>query len=116
MKRSYLSLMKDRGFVAFLGTQFLSALNDNLLKWILTFMAMDHMLKGGSSQDGANLEHISEIFIFPSLLFTGLAGWLADNYSKSKVLIVSKSFEIVVMGLAFWALQSGYFAPPLFVL
>jgi acyl-[acyl-carrier-protein]-phospholipid O-acyltransferase/long-chain-fatty-acid--[acyl-carrier-protein] ligase len=116
MKKTYATLLKEKGFSAFLGTQFMSALNDNLLKWVITFMVMAGLLKGGAATDGANLASISLIFILPSLVFTGLAGWMADNFSKRKVLIFTKAFEMLVMVLAWFALRSGQFIPPLFVL
>src|SRR5689334_3042724 len=108
-QRNYLSLLSQKGFSAFLATQFMSALNDNLLKWVIIFMVMKGLLQGASPNDGANLERISEVFILPSLFFTGLAGWLADNYNKREVLISTKAFEMVIMGLAWLALRSGQF-------
>jgi acyl-[acyl-carrier-protein]-phospholipid O-acyltransferase/long-chain-fatty-acid--[acyl-carrier-protein] ligase len=109
MKRSYTQLLKQRGFSAFLGTQFLSALNDNILKYLISFMVMAGMLSGGASSDGANLQLISEVFIFPTLLFSGVAAWMADNHSKRSVLISTKAFEILVMALAWGSLRLGHF-------
>jgi acyl-[acyl-carrier-protein]-phospholipid O-acyltransferase/long-chain-fatty-acid--[acyl-carrier-protein] ligase len=108
--------MKDRGFSAYLGTQFLSALNDNLLKWVITFLVKAKMTFGGSGNEGLDLERISLAFILPSLLFTGLAGYLADSFNKRKVLIITKAFEIGTMGLAWLALRSGSFQLQLGVL
>jgi acyl-[acyl-carrier-protein]-phospholipid O-acyltransferase/long-chain-fatty-acid--[acyl-carrier-protein] ligase len=110
MERSnYLTLMRRKGFGAFLGTQFMGALNDNLLKWVIIFLAGAGMSLGASPIESTNLRDISLAFIVPSLIFTGLAGFLADNFNKRRVLILTKAFEIGTMGLAWFALRSGQF-------
>ncbi len=63
-----------------------------------------------------DLRNISLAFILPSLVFTGLAGYLADNFNKRKVLIFTKAFEIGTMGLAWLALRSSDFHLQLAVL
>lgn len=104
---SYKSLLRQNGFTAFLVTQFLGALNDNLLKWSITFLAMAGMLAGASGDQALDLERISLAFIVPALIFSGMAGWLADSFSKRRVLIATKAFEIGIMGLAWAALRAG---------
>ena len=47
------------------------------------------------------------LFVLPYLLFSGYAGGVADSFNKRTVLIVAKSFEILVMLAAFAALGSG---------
>ena len=113
---NYLTLLKRKGFGAFLGTQFMGALNDNLLKWVIIFLAGAGMSSGASSVESANLRDISLAFILPSLIFTGLAGFLADNLNKRKVLIITKAFEIGTMSLAWFALRAGNFQLQLGVL
>ncbi|MEK7307158.1 MAG: MFS transporter, partial [Nitrospirota bacterium] len=43
----------------------------------------------------------------PFLLFSGYAGHLADTFNKRRVLIITKSLEIIAMGLGLFALLSG---------
>jgi acyl-[acyl-carrier-protein]-phospholipid O-acyltransferase/long-chain-fatty-acid--[acyl-carrier-protein] ligase len=98
--RSYLQLIRDRGFGWMLVTQFLGALNDNVYRFMVTFYVIAHV----ADQKDANLyiNLIAALFVLPYLLFSGYAGQLADNFSKRKVLIASKSVEILAMlvGLA----------------
>jgi acyl-[acyl-carrier-protein]-phospholipid O-acyltransferase / long-chain-fatty-acid--[acyl-carrier-protein] ligase len=114
--QGYLSLIRQKGFAAFLATQFLGAFNDNLFKWTLTFLMLAGMVHGAARADASNLSSIAIVFILPTLLFSSLAGWLADNFEKRRVLVVAKSFEILLMLLAWLALRSGDFRLQLGVL
>ena len=110
MERStYASLLKQKGFVPYLSAQFLGALNDNLLKFIIIFLAGAGMSAGSTGKDGLDQTLVSLAFIVPSLLFTGLAGYLADNFNKRRILILTKAFEIGNMGLAWLAFHAGNF-------
>jgi acyl-[acyl-carrier-protein]-phospholipid O-acyltransferase/long-chain-fatty-acid--[acyl-carrier-protein] ligase len=104
--RSYLQLILDKGFGWMLVTQFLGALNDNVYRFIVTFYIIAHT----ASREDANLyiNLIAALFVLPYLMFSGYAGQLADNFSKRKVLIASKSVEILAMlvGLAGFLLGS----------
>jgi len=104
--RSYLQLIRDRGFGWMLVTQFLGALNDNVYRFIVTFYIIAHT----ANRDDANLyiNLIAALFVLPYLMFSGYAGQLADNFSKRTVLIASKSVEILAMlvGLAGFLLGS----------
>lgn len=113
---SYGSLLKQRGFLAFLGTQFLGALNDNLLKYVTIFLATAGLLSGTSGSAGLDLSYISLFAVLPTLLFTGVAGYLADNFEKRRVLVATKSVEIFVMLMAWLALRSGSFQAQVAVL
>lgn len=115
-------LLRDPSFWAMAVTQFLGAFNDNLFKQILLLLAVGAAVQGEAQA----------IFAAAFLLFSGVAGWLADRTSKRKLIIYSKMAEIVVMvagmigfmyypsvGLAgmlvvlfFMGLQSAFFGPP----
>ncbi|MBN2326085.1 MAG: MFS transporter [Candidatus Omnitrophica bacterium] len=114
-------LLSNFGFQSYLWTQFLGALNDNLFKFIVAFLAFE--LVGD-----ANMPLAGAIFILPFLLFSGYAGQAADAFSKRNVLVVTKAMEIFTMSIAlfaFWihsvilalvvlflmALQSTLFSP-----
>ena len=91
-------LLKSGGFQAFLWTQFLGALNDNLYKMVVSLRAVQVAAGGG----GATLSLAGVVFVAPFLLFSGYSGRLADAVSKRSVLVAVKAFEVVVMllGLA----------------
>jgi len=90
-------VLKNRGFLAFLCTQFLGAFNDNAYRIIVSLRAV-HIV-AHADESGKYLALAGAIFVLPSLLFTGYAGHLADVISKCRVLIAVKIFEIAVMAL-----------------
>ena len=61
------------------------------------------MRTGGGS---GYLTLVAFIFILPFFIFSGYAGHIADVFSKRRVLVVTKAFEIIVMGLAILAFLS----------
>src|ERR1700761_4651925 len=95
-KNNFKELLKDWGFQAFLWTQFLGALNDNLYKTVVSLRAV-HM-----AANGGYLSLAGAVFVIPFLLFSGYSGHLADQFSKRRVMIAVKAFEILAMllGLA----------------
>src|SRR3972149_4388300 len=111
----YKDLLKHFGFQSFLWTQFLGAFNDNIYKMVVSLFAVEAAVRGGSG-GSAYLSLAGAVFILPFILFSGYAGHAADVYNKRSVLIVTKSFEIVAMGMAIFALWSGRIDFMLFVL
>jgi acyl-[acyl-carrier-protein]-phospholipid O-acyltransferase/long-chain-fatty-acid--[acyl-carrier-protein] ligase len=93
-------LLKKRGFQAFLWTQFLGALNDNIYKIAVSMRAVHVAATTGSGSEYLSLA--GAVFVAPFLLFSGYSGHLADAVSKRSVLISVKVFEVAVMllGLA----------------
>jgi acyl-[acyl-carrier-protein]-phospholipid O-acyltransferase/long-chain-fatty-acid--[acyl-carrier-protein] ligase len=88
-------LLKNPGFRAFLSTQFLGALNDNLYKTIVSLRAVQVAASAG-------LDYLSlagAVFVLPFLLFSGYSGHLADKISKRTVMISVKVFEIGAMAI-----------------
>src|SRR5262249_46066962 len=107
----YIDILKDRGFFCFFWTQFLGAFNDNFYKIIVTLIALDIPAAiGGGSQ---YIPLIGGLFILPSFLFSGYAGYLADVYSKRTILVAVKVFEIFVMTLGFFAFFADRMEPML---
>ena len=99
--------LKDHkfGFKALLATQFLGAFNDNAFKLVIAFVAIDlFVTKSGGS---LFLSLAGILFSLPFFLFSTYAGYLADHFSKQKIIVVMKFIEIFVMVLGLFALQSG---------
>ncbi|WP_374373343.1 acyl-[ACP]--phospholipid O-acyltransferase [Dongia sp.] len=106
--RSYRRLILDPGFGWMLVTQFLGALNDNIYRFVVSFFAIALAAQQEDGLDAATyLSAIAAMFVLPYLLFSGYAGQLADRYPKRSVLIVTKSLEILAMGLGFVAFVLG---------
>ncbi|MBY0503834.1 MAG: MFS transporter [Bryobacteraceae bacterium] len=102
---SYGTLLRDRGFQSFLWTQFLGAFNDNVFKMIVSVAAVAYTV--GNAEAGSQyLTLTGAVFVLPFLLMAGWAGQLADRFSKSRVLVITKSFEILTMLFAWFALEA----------
>ncbi|MGH7798408.1 MAG: acyl-[ACP]--phospholipid O-acyltransferase [Candidatus Binatia bacterium] len=100
----YIDTLKQPGFFGFFSTQFLGAFNDNFLKIVVSFVALDLAVHGGPGY----VEIIAFLFILPSALFSGYAGHLADVYSKRTILVAVKVCEIVIMVLAIATFFTGH--------
>ncbi|MBB5353225.1 acyl-[acyl-carrier-protein]-phospholipid O-acyltransferase/long-chain-fatty-acid--[acyl-carrier-protein] ligase [Haloferula luteola] len=117
----------NKGFTALMFTQFFGAVNDNLLKGVLSFAVAtggiwaDKLGPGGQSYVGLCLT-------VPFILLSGLAGQVADRTSKRTVSVAMKAAEIAIalvglvaflagnlwLGLAVMlllAIQSTFFGP-----
>ena len=113
---SQFSLLKQRRYAPFFGTQFLGALNDNIFRnglvILITFqgvqvMGMDHTVL-------ANVAAF--LFILPFFLFSATSGQLADKYEKSMLMRRIKLLEIGLMSLAALALYTQQYPILLVVL
>jgi acyl-[acyl-carrier-protein]-phospholipid O-acyltransferase/long-chain-fatty-acid--[acyl-carrier-protein] ligase len=98
----YAALLTDSGFQSFLWTQFLAAFNDNVYKMIVSVGAVE--LAANQLLGSRYLAIAGAVFVLPFLLFAGYAGQLADRFSKTRVLQITKAFEIVIMGVGMIAL------------
>lgn len=94
----FAQLLKDKGFSAYLITQFLGAFNDNLFKQVLILYSLNAVLNNKVDTDYTLLAQ--GLFVLPFLLFSGYAGFFADRFRKHRVLQFTKSIEIVAMLLA----------------
>lgn len=101
---SYSDLLADKGFVGFLVTQFLGALNDNLYRLLVSLLLVE------TAVHGTTISLTGLIFLVPGILFSGYAGYFADKFSKRTVIVVTKCAELVCMMLAMIALEhEGHF-------
>ena len=98
----YAALLGDVGFQSFLWTQFLAAFNDNVYKMIVSVGAVE--LAANQLLGSRYLAIAGAVFVLPFLLFAGYAGQLADRFSKTRVLQITKAFEIAIMGVGIVAL------------
>lgn len=98
----------SRTFIGLMGAQFLGAANDNIFRWLVV-------------QIGKNIvepQHAESIvaagvvmLVLPFILLGGVAGWLADRFSKRTVIVVCKGAELAVIVLGVFAiLQSNIYA------
>jgi acyl-[acyl-carrier-protein]-phospholipid O-acyltransferase/long-chain-fatty-acid--[acyl-carrier-protein] ligase len=95
----------DRSFWGMAATQFLGAFNDNLFKQVVLLMCLDYQIRHHISFD---LQPWAQgIFAAPFILFSGLAGYLADCHSKRNIVVLCKAAEIGIVLLGIAAIASN---------
>ena len=93
-------LLLERRFSPFFGAQALGAFNDNVYRNVLVILAA-YQAATYTTLDPLLLANVAgAVFILPFVLFSGIAGQLADRYDKALVLKIVKGCEILIMGIA----------------
>jgi acyl-[acyl-carrier-protein]-phospholipid O-acyltransferase / long-chain-fatty-acid--[acyl-carrier-protein] ligase len=94
----------SKSFLGLLFTQFLGATNDNILRWLVIGIGKDYA--------GVNVSNLlalgTAVFVLPYILLAAPAGYLADRYSKRRVIVLCKIGEAVIMALAIVAILVGH--------
>ena len=81
-------------FQGLLWTQWLTSINDNVFRWYVIGVGKDQF----APEDQAFLLIVgSAFFIVPYIIFSSVAGWLADRFKKSQVIMGCKFAEIIIM-------------------
>lgn len=81
-------------------TQFLGALNDNIVKYLLVFFLIQVQ---GLSNTNSILLWVGVIYVVPFSLFSPLAGLLADLFSKQRLIVLLKISEVLITLFGFFA-------------
>ena len=95
-------------FIALLLTQFFTAFNDNMFRWLVVPVGQ-HILKvqGVEGADTKVLVYGAVFFTLPYLFLAPTAGFLADRFKKRNVIYLCKFAEIVIMSLGCLAIWWG---------
>ncbi len=108
-------LVTDRAFLGLSVTQFLGAFNDNLYKQLILVLAVPVAgvalaakgleVRPAAAQSAGSDAQGWALFLFsiPFVLFSGLAGYLSDKYSKTLIIVLCKVAEIGITLLAMLA-------------
>jgi acyl-[acyl-carrier-protein]-phospholipid O-acyltransferase/long-chain-fatty-acid--[acyl-carrier-protein] ligase len=96
------ALESTKGFWALIITQFQGAFSDNALKWLAVFLIMQ--LDQPMEARDKLVTIVGALFALPFIAFSMSGGFLADRFSKRRVILGVKVFEIFVMALAMVAL------------
>lgn len=108
--KNQFELFKSRNFLPLFITQFLGAFNDNFFKSAMVIL-ITYRLADTSGMDARILVTIAAgVFILPFVLFSALAGQMADKYERSGLIQKIKIAEIVVMAGAVAAFYLGSIA------
>ena len=99
-QQSQFKLLVQRRFFPFFGAQALGAFNDNVYKNVLVILATYQAASYTTMPPELLTNVAAGLFILPFVLFSGMAGQLADRYDKARVLKIVKAAEIAIMALA----------------
>ena len=102
-----LALLTARRFAPLFVTQFLGAFNDNLFKTAMIFLIAFHIMAADAKGAATLVTLATGIFVLPFVLFSGIAGEVADKRDKAAVARVVKLAEIAFMALGAAALWTG---------
>ena len=91
-----------RGFWSLMATQFQNAFSDNALKNLVIMLVMARGLT--EPERNAYVALAGALFAAPFILFSMLGGWLADRFSKQRVMSAVKAAEVGIMLFAAAAL------------
>src|SRR5687768_11789208 len=100
MENSQFALLNKRRFLPLFMTQFLGAFNDNTFKNALVILITYRLADLGGYNAQILVTLAAGLFILPFFLFSATAGQLADKYEKSKMIVIIKFIEIILMLLA----------------
>jgi len=93
-------LLHTRRFLPLFVTQFLGALNDNVLKNALVVLLTFQAANWTSLKPEVLANLAAGIFILPFFLFSATAGQLADKYDKARLAQLVKLLEIGIVLIA----------------
>jgi 1-acyl-sn-glycerol-3-phosphate acyltransferase len=97
---SQLRLLTERRFGPFFATQLTGAFNDNLFKNTLVLLVTYQAARYSALDPGLLANLAAALFILPFLLFSAVAGQLADKYDKARLIRAIKLAEIAIIGVA----------------
>ena len=101
-------------FVSYLTMNFMTVVNDNMLRWLVVPIAKYHF----TSQQNLTTQQISAAesrvlamglgcFVLPFIVFSPWSGWLADRFSKRRITISLKIAELIIVVAALIAIRYG---------
>lgn len=91
-----------RSFWALIVTQFLGAFNDNVLKVLISLLVVEWVTDPSTRNQLVTMG--TAVFAAPFILFSMIAGQVADRYPKPKLIAATKVWELLVIVAATAAL------------
>ncbi|MBL9130241.1 MAG: MFS transporter [Verrucomicrobiaceae bacterium] len=95
----------QRGFWCLMATQFQGAFSDSVLRWLVIYLVIAKKLP--KEELDALVSDSGMYFAIPFLLLSMFGGWMADRFSKRRVMMGVKLMEVGIMVFASYALGSG---------
>ena len=100
MEKSHFHLLKTRRFFPLFLTQFLGAFNDNVFKNALVVLITFGIYSNADQHVQSKILFSAGLFVIPFILFSGIAGQLADKYERASLIRRIKVIEIGLVLLA----------------
>ncbi len=104
MSAPQFALLGRRRFAPLFVTQFLGAFNDNLFKSAMLFLIAFRLMADDPEGAVQAVTIAGAVFILPYLLFSSLAGQLADRVDKARLARGVKIAEVAIMAVGAGAL------------
>lgn len=102
----FFTLLTQRRFAPLFMTQFLGAFVDNVFRNALIILVTYNEVLAHGYNRHMVVTLLGGIVILPFLLFSSLAGQIADRYEKSRLVIIYKGLEMIAMSVGIYALFS----------
>ena len=99
-------LLASRRFAPLFATQFANAFNDNFYKTAALFLITYRLLAADPAGAATLVTLAAALFMLPFLLFSGIAGNLADAVDKARIVRGVKTAEIGIMAVGALALST----------
>src|ERR1700719_4462596 len=93
-------LLGERRFLPFFIAQACGAFNDNLFKNVLVILVTYQATRWSTLRPELLANVAAGLFIFPFVVFSGLAGQLGERFDKARILKCVKALEIAIMIVA----------------
>jgi len=106
--------LRSSSFVGFLLMSFLTAVTDNMYRWLIIPIAKAQLqLSSLSPEEIKSGESLIlslglASLILPFVVFAPWSSWLADRFSKRTTTIWLKVSEVFLVALGIWSIQTGH--------
>lgn len=107
MSASKLYLFKDKRFLPLFIVQFCGCFNDNILKNALIMLIAYKLVGEISFSPSIMILIANAIFILPFVIFSGIAGQIADKFERSTLVRVIKIAELIIMLIAIYGFSNS---------
>lgn len=107
MSANRLYLFKDNRFLPLFIVQFCGCFNDNILKNALIMLIAYRLVGEVSFSPSIMILIANAIFILPFVIFSGIAGQIADKFERSKLVQIIKIVELGIMILAIYGFSNS---------
>ena len=106
--------LKSASFLGYLMMSFLTAVNDNMYRWLIIPIAKAQLQSADltpeqlKSEESMILSFGLGSMVLPFVIFAPWSSWLADRFSKRTTTIWLKVAEVFLVALGVWSITTGH--------